>query len=66
MDSYYGLFALVCGVAATQGRPLPPCAVGASFDIFFLAACVYTLMGERKTLKRLSADSANLSSTGID
>jgi hypothetical protein len=49
---------LIYGTFATRGGPLLPRAVGAGFDIFIVAACVYSIARWQKRLKGLSAYSA--------
>lgn len=44
---------LACGLLVSWGEPLMPRAIGASVDVFFLAAFVYSLMRAQKRLKRL-------------
>jgi hypothetical protein len=53
------LFAVLLGfgVLTTQGEPLLPRVVGASVDVFFLAAFVHSLMRSQKRLKGLPTNS---------
>ncbi len=49
---------LAWGLLASWGEPLMPRAIGASVDVFFLAAFVYSLMRAQKRLKHLPSDRA--------
>jgi predicted secreted protein len=50
MKRLIAVFAVLLGygVLTTQGQPLLPRAVGAAVDVFFLAACLHSLMQSQK------------------